>query len=463
MTLCDPLHRAGGGPARTIYPGWCDPGRDDEVVPGDTVRPSRAPLRPPYDTVPGAVVSSPSVDRAPAAPALPSGGSRLRWVDAARGVCVVLVVLFHVGLLTYEPFADTIWGPAERGWFAVSGLVGALRMPLLLAISGMLASRRIQQGWGRPGAAVRAASTYYLYVVWLLIHSAIFAVVGGYDLQDQIGVGPAFLLELALPVRTFLWYIFALTLYVVVFTTIRRVPATIVLPVLFVLGVVLLALDLPDGLQWVKLGFNAVWFGVGVYGAPLLGRLGDRRRIRDIPLFGVVAVVLVALNALNLAQPLDALIQQTSGLAFIALGCVTVANLTRWSPFARVGEYVGRRTLQIYVLHIPLAEITPHLVGEERMRTLLASPVIATLWPLVLTVLFVVLSLWIRTALEKVGLGVLFAMPAGITRRIEGAYDKRGRTGRHAAGRHAVVVAADPADGPVAAPAPGEQEARSGR
>ncbi len=396
----------------------------------------------------------------PTVPSVPAGGSRLRWVDAARGLCVVLVVLFHVGLLTYEPFADSIWAPAERGWFAVSGLVGALRMPLLLAISGMLASRRIQQGWGRPGAAVRASSTYYLYVVWLLIHSAIFAVVGGYDLQDQIGVGPAFLLELALPVRTFLWYIFALTLYVIVFTTIRRVPAKIVLPVLFVLGVVLLAMELPDGLQWVKLGFNAVWFGVGVYGAPLLGRLGDRRRIRDIPLFGVVAAVLVVLNALNLPQPLDALIQQTSGLAFIALGCVTVANLTRWSAFARVGEFVGRRTLQIYVLHIPLAEITPHLIGAERMRSLLASPVIATLWPLVLTILFTVLSLWIRTALEKMGLGVLFAMPAGISRRIESAYEKRGRTGRHAAGARPAVPPAVVPQEAVPQPAP---EAAPGR
>lgn len=414
---------------------WCD----IEVVPSARSTDPSAFL----STAQGAAsVSSLSDDRlreaptaadATAAPALPAAvpavtpgaGQRLQWVDAARGICVVLVVLFHVGLLTYEPFASSVWGPAERGWFAISGLVGALRMPLLLAISGMLASRRIQQGWGRPGAAVRAASTYYLYVVWLAIHSVIFAFVGGYSLQQDIGVGPAFLLELALPVRSFLWYIFALTLYVIVFTTIRRVPAKVVLPVLFVLGVVVLALELPDGLQYVKLGFNAVWFGIGVYGGPLLGRLGDRRKLRDVAAFGLVAAVLVVLNALNLRQPIDALIQQTSGVAFIALGCVAVSNLARWAPFARVGEYIGRRTLQIYVLHIPLAEITPHLVGADRMRVLLAEPVIATLWPLVLTVLFTVVCLWIRTGLEKAGLGVLFAMPVGLTRRIENIYTRR--------------------------------------
>lgn len=411
---------------------------------------------------------------APAAPARsavpePTGsavvhpsGSRLQWVDAARGLCVVLVVLFHVGLMTYEPFSSSIWAPAERGWFAISGLVGALRMPLLLAISGMLASRRIQQGWGRPGAAVRAASTYYLYAVWLAIHSVIFAFVGVHSLQDSIGVGPAFLLELALPVGTFLWYIFALTLYVIVFTTIRRVPAKVVLPVLFVMGVVVLALQLPDGLQYLKLGFNAVWFGVGVYGGPLLGRLGDRRKLGDIAVLGVVAAILVALNALNLRQPIDALVQQTSGVAFIGLGCVAVSNLARWAPFARVGEYIGRRTLQIYVLHIPLAVITPELIGADRMRGMLAVPVVATLWPLVLTVLFTVVSLWIRTGLEKIGLGVLFSMPVGLTRRIENLYSGRdARRERRGVPAPAAVPAMTGAAPSVVPPVAGEGEPTS--
>jgi uncharacterized membrane protein YcfT len=73
--------------------------------------------------------------------AKPAGSSRLQWVDAARGVCVVLVVLYHVGLLTYEPFRSVMWPPVERGWFAINALLAAMRMPLLRAISGLLAAR----------------------------------------------------------------------------------------------------------------------------------------------------------------------------------------------------------------------------------------------------------------------------------------------------------------------------------
>jgi uncharacterized membrane protein YcfT len=356
--------------------------------------------------------------------AKPAGSSRLQWVDAARGVCVVLVVLYHVGLLTYEPFRSVMWPPVERGWFAINALLAAMRMPLLLAISGMLAARRIREGWGRPGAAVRAASTYYLYVVWLVIHSVIFVLIGGSTFQRSVGVGPAFAIELVLPVRTFLWYIFALALYVVFFTTVRRLPARIVLPALFVGSVVLLAFE-PGDMQYVKIIVNAVWFGIGVYCAPLLGRLGDRRRISDIALAAVAGALLIVLGKAGLPQPVQAFLAQAAGVAFLILGCLVVAHLCRWKPFARTAEYVGRRTLQVYVLHIPFCYLIARLIGSDRLGTMLGSPVVAAVWPLVITAVLVVVSLWLRLALDKMGLGVLFAMPAGWTRRIEAAYARR--------------------------------------
>lgn len=391
---------------------------------------------------------APSVTAAVPAPAVPTAaaapGSRLRWVDAVRGVCVVFVVIYHMGLKTYEPFRDSMWDPAEFGWFVFNALLDAFRMPLLLAVSGMLVARRIREGWGKPGALVRAASTYYLYVVWLAIHFVILLALGMSTPEDRTAVGAPSVLEFAVPLRTTLWYVYALSVYVVVFTTIRRVRGRIVLPVLFLLGVVLVAYA-PSGVPYIKVAVCAVWFGLGVYGGPWLGRLGDRGRFRDIAIAAVAGAALTGLGKIGLPDLANAFLFQASGLAFIVLGCITVAKLVNWAPFGRLAVHVGRRTLQIYVLHIPLYAVVAALIGGDRIGAALTSPVVAVGWPLLLTVLFIVLSLWIRTGLEKVGLGVLFAMPAGITSRIEGAYTRRAE--RRAAARPAPAVP-PPAEAP---------------
>lgn len=363
-----------------------------------------------------------------------SPGTRLRWVDSVRGVCVVLVVIYHMGLKTYEPFGDSMWDPAAWGWFAFNAMLDAFRMPLLLAVSGMLVARRIREGWGRPGALVRATSTYYLYLVWLAIHFVILMIVTVSLPQQGTSGGSPSAIELVVPVETTLWYVYALSVYVVVFTTLRRVPGRIVLPVLFLIGVALVAYA-PNGVPYIKVAVCAVWFGIGVYGGPWLGRLGDRGRIRDMAIAAVLGAGLTGLGKIGLPELVNAFLFQASGLAFIVLGCIAVAKLTQWAPFSRLAVHVGRRTLQVYVLHIPLYAIVAGVIGGDRISAVLTVPVVAVLWPLVLTVLFVVLSLWIRTGLEKAGLGVLFAMPAGITRRIEGAYARR-------ADRRAVAVPA---------------------
>ena len=102
-----------------------------------------------------------------------SVGIRLHWIDAARGACVVAVVFHHIYLWQFTPLGDALWQPGLVEDTKMDEFITSVRMPMLLAISGMLAARRVREGWARPGAAVRAASSYYLYVVWLALYFAL--------------------------------------------------------------------------------------------------------------------------------------------------------------------------------------------------------------------------------------------------------------------------------------------------
>ena len=82
--------------------------------------------------------------------------ARLGWIDAARGSCVLAVVLFHV-ISWHLPALDVAPG-AERVLEPVTSYLGSLRMPLLLAVSGMLAGPRVMAGFRRSGARMPFAA-----------------------------------------------------------------------------------------------------------------------------------------------------------------------------------------------------------------------------------------------------------------------------------------------------------------
>ncbi len=331
--------------------------------------------------------------------------------------------MFHVCLWQFLPMDDSVWPPGIAAWAKVNSYLGSLRMPLLLAISGMLAARRIREGWGRPGAAIRAASSYYLYVVWLVIYFAFYLSVSGAVLPHRIGSVGGFLGELFVP-ETPLWYIFALALYVVVLTSVRRVPPAVVLGVLALISIVALAAYTGGGL-FEKVPENAVFFAIGVYGGQRLQTFTAKRRLRDLLIWSAAGLLTVIAAKWSYGAVVDAVLHVVRGSVFLVLGASVVINLIRWRPLGRLGEYVGRRTLQIYVLHAPLIMVVMAVVNQDRiagLRPILQVPVVGVLWPIALSVGVVAASLLIHRLLILARLKALFDMPPVVARLIHRAY-----------------------------------------
>ena len=88
--------------------------------------------------------------------------SRLDWVDVAKGVCIVLVVLMHATLGVEKAVGS------ETSLHAFIDWARPFRMPDFFLISGLFLAARIDRPW-RSYLDTKVVHFAYFYVLWLTI------------------------------------------------------------------------------------------------------------------------------------------------------------------------------------------------------------------------------------------------------------------------------------------------------
>jgi uncharacterized membrane protein YcfT len=140
--------------------------------------------------------------------------NRLAWVDVAKGLCIVLVVMMHATLST----GVTLGG--EGFLHTIVTFAKPFRMPDFFVLSGLFLGRVIDRDW-RLFLDRRLVHFAYFYVLWVLIQSVV-----KYG-QIVDGAGPmAFLSHLAMAVvepYSTLWFIYVLAVFSVCTKLLRRV------------------------------------------------------------------------------------------------------------------------------------------------------------------------------------------------------------------------------------------------
>ncbi|MEL4357542.1 MULTISPECIES: acyltransferase family protein [unclassified Luteococcus] len=337
---------------------------------------------------------------------------RETWIDLARGACVLLVVLYHV-VLWHLQQVDT--PPLRSGtWVGLNDVAGGIRMPLLLMLSGLLAAGKI----GRGRSAVRgAAANYWLYAVWLTVYAVAWSLFV-FPTPEKVTLGSSWATQLLLP-GTPLWYVFALSCYLLFLWLARPLPGWLVIALL---AVPMLFLH-PGQRMWMKVPVLAIYFAIGVYASGWLKRT-LRSRAWALVLAGVIGY-LVSGRMVGLAGGRWELLQASFfvgnlGKGLTALGLAWYAS--RLGAAARLGAWVGRHTLAIYVMH-------PLLLGALMLATS-HSPALAGLparlggaavgYPLLVTALIAAMALALEVALKKLGVHFLFGLPGAWDRRLRG-------------------------------------------
>ncbi|WP_120337999.1 acyltransferase family protein [Cryobacterium soli] len=339
---------------------------------------------------------------------------RLAWIDTARAFCVVAVVLYHFLIWNRESLTHGL-GPFDEQWDQVTAVLSRVRIPVLLALSGLLFASGFSQGWRKGILAVGA--NYYLYFVWLSMYFIFYSSIGVTGLPHGVNDLRSYVSQLLRP-ETTLWYVFALGVYV---------GAVMVLKMC---GVPYWAVYFLSLLAWFigtfgtvemaagKILRNFVFFAIGLYASKTLRKIGDAGiywALAFIALFSLLTFV-----GINSRDPiLFPILLLAAGITAIPAVFSSFGQLAKVKLVSAIGSFVGSRTLPIYVLHVPLLAVVSLIATETTQLGALAGTKAGDISiPLVATVLVVAISCLLHVVLARIPGNPLFKLPSLIDRYI---------------------------------------------
>lgn len=326
---------------------------------------------------------------------------RVPWVDYAKGLCIIMVVMMHT-TLGVEKAAGTV------SWLnAAIEFARPFRMPDFFLISGLFLARVIGRDW-RTYLDRKVVHFLYFYVLWVVIQWAMKDVYPAYKAGDPAGAGWDLLSAVWDPPGT-LWFIYMLPIFFVLAKLVRPLP-----PVL-VLGAAALLQAWPrdsaflqdSGLFMVdEFCERLVFFLAGTYAAEYVFRfadLADRHRrlaLGGLALWGLVNGLLVQAGIAH-APVVGLLLGLVGALAVITTGVLLSA--VNWLGALR---YCGQHSLVVYLaFFVPMAFLRTVLLKLGVIDDL------GTL-SLLITAVSVVLPLILHRVVKGGPLRFLFERPA---------------------------------------------------
>ncbi|MBW7950729.1 MAG: acyltransferase family protein [Pseudorhodoplanes sp.] len=144
---------------------------------------------------------------------------RIGWIDNARGITIILVVMMHSTL-----GVEAVLGREGFMHYAVA-FATPFRIPAFFLISGLLLARTIDRPW-RAYLDGKVVHFVYFYVLWLTIQFA-FKFPAFAAERGMAGAAGLYLESLVQPFGT-LWFIYLLPVFFVVTRLVRGLPPALV-------------------------------------------------------------------------------------------------------------------------------------------------------------------------------------------------------------------------------------------
>ncbi len=270
--------------------------------------------------------------------------SRTDWVDYAKGISIILVVMMHSTLSSEAALG-------EVGWLhEVVAFAKPFRIPAFFLVAGLFASRSIDAPW-RTFVDRKILHFAYFYVLWLSIQFVFRA--PGYVAEG--GVSNAvhqYLLAFVDPFGT-LWFIYLLPVFFLVTRLTRNVPPWLMLAIGAALEIA------PIETHWTLIDEFAGRF-VYFYAGTLFGTriLHAAKKIEGREWAALAALTMfAAFNLWTVKQGIDGAPFLSLLLGFVgATAVVTVSVLMAQRHWFEAIRYCGRHSIVIYLaFFLPMA------------------------------------------------------------------------------------------------------------
>lgn len=285
---------------------------------------------------------SPQFSPAPTAP-------RVMWLDAAKGLSILLVAFHHAQLTATSIGA---------GWdlFAqFNALFKPIRMPLFFLVSGALAAHSIERSW-RGLLQGKVANLLYLYGLWTIITWSYYRYFYPIEGETLLGQHRSQLLTMWLIPLSGQWFLWLLSIYYV-FAKIAHPFKGVGSLLLLCLMTALLAesIDHFPHYSWRNALHYAPFFIFGQwYGHQIIAWLP--RHPWTVLALGLVAYA-SALGMVGLDHIAPGKTRNLPGFqlalstAGLAVGLSAAILMSRYLSIARNLAFFGRFTLPIYLAH----------------------------------------------------------------------------------------------------------------
>lgn len=324
----------------------------------------------------------------------------MAWVDAAKGLSILLVVLHHS-----VAFLQTS-GLVPPPIVAANTALASLRMPLFFLASGLFVAGPLAASW-RTLLHKRVAFFLYLYLLWTLLRFAFFQI-PAVDAADPYQTSdPVMTLALALVLPGSLtWFLYALALFAVICKLIRRVPVWLQLSVAGVLSALAGAdvVEFESG-PWTRIARYFFFFVLGWHARGLTQRLAASSSLVKVVAAAAGCVAAAAAAVMFGLQPIPG-VAFALNIAAVTFGILFAAWISRYQ-IGRPLVVLGQQTLPVYLLHVFWVA-----AGMLALRQLDIPPLAGFALPVVMTVVLTVLSLLTHRLLVWAGARWLFALPS---------------------------------------------------
>lgn len=280
-----------------------------------------------------------------------NGRRDVLWINTLKGACILLVVLHHVIITTLEPSMLYLssGGWVAKIWHYFNQIISPLRMPAFFFVSGLLAINAINKKSWSDIFTKKIGNLFYLYLLWGVLQwifiKGIITKFAHQQLSDSVNSAYSdsmvdFLFNLV-TAMTSLWYLYALAGYFFISKVFKKYKGlvlivAIVLNYLSVFGVF-------SGWGVTSLAQNIIFFVLGVFYSGAIIQLA-KFNMRNFVLWLIVTLFAVLNMYFGFYKNV---FMSVIAIIFAIIICELFNSLFNMSWL----NWIGRNTLQIYVIH----------------------------------------------------------------------------------------------------------------